>query len=80
MRRQYSGAIPLSEYERHAQLIQGAKQEKKEAEKLRDEARKDRNEAQVNPMTLGLWFYTVARPVMKLMKFFVHCTITADIF
>lgn len=59
LRRRYSGAIPLSECERHAALIQKGREDRMEAERLREEARKDRDQARV--CTWGLFCGTTQK-------------------
>lgn len=47
LRRQFVGALPLSEQERHAQLLQQLREDKREAESIKERARRDQERVQV---------------------------------
>ena len=47
LRRQYAGALPLAQQEKHAELVSSLQEQRRDAERLREEARRGREEAQV---------------------------------
>lgn len=47
LRRQYAGAIPLSEQEKQVELVLGLREKHREVERLRKEARTERDIAKV---------------------------------
>lgn len=48
LRRQLAGALPLSEQERHAQLLQQLREDKRSAEAIKEEARQDQERVKVS--------------------------------
>ena len=54
LRRHLVGALPLSEQERHAQLLQQLRDDKREAESIRERARRDQERVQVRKHTCTL--------------------------
>lgn len=48
LRRQLVGALPLSEQEHHAHLLQQLREDKREAESIRERARRDQERVQVS--------------------------------
>ena len=51
LRHQLVGALPLSEQERHAHLLQQLREDKREAESIRERARRDQERVQVSCCT-----------------------------
>ena len=49
LRRLYAGAVPLSEQEKQVELVLGLRERHSEIERLREEARRDRDMVQVVP-------------------------------
>ena len=48
LRCQLAGALPLSEQEHHAQLLQQLREDKRSAEVIKEEARRDQERVKVN--------------------------------
>ena len=48
LRHQLAGALPLSEQERHAQLLQQLREDKRSAEMIKEGARRDQERVQVS--------------------------------
>lgn len=53
LRCQLAGALPLSEQERHAQLLQQLREDKRSAEAIKEEARRDHERVKVSDA--GQW-------------------------
>ena len=76
LRRQLVGALPLSEQEHHAHLLQQLREDKREAESIRERARRDQERVQVSYMYKHMsfihWPMRFAKNIFPLELFRYH--------